>query len=67
MLAGFWRSPDPAIICHMRKGEARAAAEILRAILARIERGDLTATGRVRARLEGAATAFEALARRKPK
>jgi hypothetical protein len=35
------------------KGEARAAAEILRAILKRIERGELTAAGRVRARLDG--------------
>lgn len=51
----------------MRKTEARAAAEILRAILARIERGELTAAGRVRARLEGAATAFETLAKRKRK
>jgi hypothetical protein len=51
----------------MRKGEARAAAEILRRSLGRVERGDLSSPGRVRARLEGAATAFEAIARRKPK
>lgn len=55
------------MIAMVKKGEARSAAEILRAILARLEHGDLTATGRVRARLEGAATAFEALARRKAK
>jgi hypothetical protein len=51
----------------MPKGEARAAAEILGAILARVERGELTAAGRVRARLEGAATALEAVAKRKHK
>jgi hypothetical protein len=51
----------------MRKSEACTAAEILRAILARIERQELAATGRVRARLEGAATALEALARRNDK
>jgi hypothetical protein len=49
----------------MRKSEARTAAEILRAILARVERGELTAAGRVRARLEGAATTFETLAKRR--
>jgi hypothetical protein len=48
----------------MRKGEARAAAEILRKVLARIERGDLTAPGRVRARIEGAALALQAAAGR---
>lgn len=56
-----------AILHNMLKREARGSAEILRAILARIERGELVAAGRVRARLEGAATAFEALAKRKRK
>ena len=51
----------------MRKGEARSAAEILRAILVRVERGELTAPGRAVARLEGAVTALKALSGRKPK
>jgi hypothetical protein len=38
-------SCDPPCI---KKAEARTAGEILRAILARIERGELTAAGRVR-------------------
>ncbi len=48
----------------MTKTEIRAAAELLRAILARVETGELTAPRRVVARLEGALTALEALARR---
>jgi hypothetical protein len=46
----------------MRKRESRAAAEILRAVLAKVERGELTAPRRVRARLEGAVMALEAAA-----
>jgi len=45
----------------VRKAEVRAAAEILRAILARVVSGELTASKRVAARLEGAAAALEAL------
>jgi hypothetical protein len=60
-------SGSSAIITMVKKGEARAAAEILRRILGRAERGELTASRRMRARLEGAATAFEAIAKRKPK
>jgi hypothetical protein len=49
----------------MRKSDVRAAAEIIRALLARIASGELAASKRVIARLDGAATAFEALARRR--
>jgi hypothetical protein len=38
----------------------RAAADLLRAILARVEAGDLTAPKRVVARLVGAVTALDA-------
>jgi hypothetical protein len=44
------------------KAEVRAAAETLRAILAHIASGELTASKGVAARLEGAASALEALA-----
>jgi hypothetical protein len=46
----------------MTKAELRAAADLLRAILASVEAGELTAPQRVVARLEGAATAWEAMA-----
>ena len=46
----------------MTKAELRAAAALLRTILARVEAGELTAPRRVVARLEGAATALEAVA-----
>jgi hypothetical protein len=45
----------------MKKAELRAAADLLRTILARVEAGELTAPKRVVARLEGAATALEAV------
>jgi hypothetical protein len=48
----------------MTKADLRAAAGLLRAILARVEAGELTAPKRVVARLEGAATALEIMARR---
>ena len=44
------------------KAELRAAAEMLRTILARVEAGELTAPKGVVARLDGAATALEAVA-----
>jgi hypothetical protein len=47
------------------KADLRAAADLLRAILARVEAGELTALKRVIARLEGSLVAFEALARSK--
>jgi hypothetical protein len=47
------------------KANLRAAAEILRAMLARVASGELTASKRVSARLEGTATALEALAKRR--
>ena len=46
----------------MKKAELRAAADLLRAILARVEAGELTAPRRVVARSEDAATAFEEVA-----
>jgi hypothetical protein len=49
----------------MKKVELRRAAGLLRAILGRVEAGELTAPKRVVARLEGAATALEAVARRR--
>jgi hypothetical protein len=52
---------------QMRKDEAERAAVILRAILDRIERRELAASARVHAHLEGAVTALEALATRRPK
>jgi hypothetical protein len=48
----------------VRKSEIRKAAAMLRAIVDRIQAGELTAPGRVTARLEGAATALEALSGR---
>jgi hypothetical protein len=48
----------------VRKAEIRAAAAMLRAIVERIQAGELTAPGRVTARLEGAATALGALSGR---
>jgi hypothetical protein len=48
----------------VRKSEIRAAAVMLRAIVERIQTGELTAPNRVTARLEGAATALEALSGR---
>jgi hypothetical protein len=48
----------------MRKSEIRAAAAILRAIIHEIQKGELTAPGRLTARLEGALTALAALANR---
>jgi hypothetical protein len=47
----------------MKKVELRCAADLLCAILARVEAGELTAPARVVARLEGAATVLEAVAR----
>ena len=47
----------------MTKAQFRAAADLLRAILARVEAGELTAPKRVVTRLEGAATALEVVAR----
>jgi hypothetical protein len=49
----------------VRKADVRAAAEILRAMLARVGSGELTASKRVIARFEGAATALEALAKQR--
>jgi hypothetical protein len=46
----------------MNQRELRAAAELLRALLARVEAGELTAPKRVVARLEGAVTALAAVA-----
>jgi len=46
------------------KAELRAAAEMLRTILAKIASGELTGSRRLIARLEGAASALEALATR---
>jgi hypothetical protein len=45
----------------MTRAELRAAANLVRAILARVEARLLTASKRVVARLEGAATALEAV------
>jgi hypothetical protein len=45
----------------VRKSEIREAAAMLRAIVDRIQWGELTAPGRVVARLEGALSALEAL------
>jgi hypothetical protein len=51
----------------VRKAEIRAAAGMLRAVVERIQAGELTAPGRVTARLEGAATALGALSGRTSK
>jgi hypothetical protein len=44
----------------MRRSDLQAAAEIFRLIVAKLEAGELRASTRTRARLEGAATALEA-------
>ena len=49
----------------MTKTELRAAAEMLRTILAKIASGELSGSKRLIARLEGAASALEALAERR--
>jgi hypothetical protein len=49
-----------AKIRTVTKAELHAAAKMLRAILARIASGELTASKRMVARLEGAAIALEA-------
>jgi hypothetical protein len=52
--------------CHhrrVRNADIRVAAELLRTIVAKIESRELTGSKRVVARLEGAATALEALSR----
>lgn len=46
----------------MKRNDIAATASQLRAILDAIQRGELDASATVRARLEGAATALEALA-----
>ena len=51
-----------ATMTAVTKTELRAAAEMLRTILARVEAGEFTAPKGVVARLEGAATALEAVA-----
>lgn len=48
----------------MTRAELRAAADLLRAILARVEAGELIAPKRAVAQLEGAATALEALGKK---
>jgi hypothetical protein len=56
---------SPAVAPTASTGSSSSAddaAEILRAILARIECGELTVSGRVRSRLEGAVMALDASA-----
>ena len=57
-------SAQPATLCGMTKTELRAATDLLHAILARVEAGELTAPKRVVARLEGAEAALEAVGQR---
>ena len=49
----------------MTKAELRAAAQMLRSIVERSSSGELTGSGGVKARLEGAAAALEELAKKR--
>jgi hypothetical protein len=54
-----------AVSTRMTKRELRAAADLLRALLARVGAGEVTASARVVARLEGVLDVLDVLARSK--